>query len=234
VLSESKTNAKIGSMLPFQEYNIFEEPGLRTVGDHLFKWGLVMGVCKDIQISQWLTISQSMLKGCIIALDIILATNNGKGFVHQIIGAYAPWNPGGDETACNFWKDITTLCQDMHTSWTMGGDFNATVCSGKRASGGAEAHAQYHCFLREVNGLDIWSDYPERNRLDDWTSCGHDNPEGGSIIDCVVSSKPTLQGAKSRVTKCHGDLYPSQIIVLCLPKLHMHHLKCHTEITLFF
>jgi hypothetical protein len=50
VLSESKTNTRTSSSLPFSDYNIFEEPGIRTAGDHLYKWGLVMGVQKDIQI----------------------------------------------------------------------------------------------------------------------------------------------------------------------------------------
>ncbi|KAF8230450.1 hypothetical protein L208DRAFT_1281911, partial [Tricholoma matsutake] len=98
-----------------------------------------------------------------IVLDIVVAMSNGRGFMHQVIGAYAPWNPGGNETAHNFQEDITTLCQSMQTSWTMGGNLNTTICSSKRASGGAEAHTQYLCFLREANGHDIWSDYLERN-----------------------------------------------------------------------
>ena len=77
-----------------------------------------------------------------IALDIILATDNGKGFVHCIIGTYAPWNLGGSEVNHDFWKDITTFCQGTGTSWTMASDFNATVLTSERASGGAKAHAQ--------------------------------------------------------------------------------------------
>ncbi|KAF8231613.1 hypothetical protein L208DRAFT_1276116, partial [Tricholoma matsutake] len=77
MLSESKTNTKMSSSLPFSDYNIFEEPGIKTAGDHPYKWGLVMGIHKDIQISQRLTLSQDALVGCVIALDIVLAMNSG-------------------------------------------------------------------------------------------------------------------------------------------------------------
>ncbi|EDR05271.1 uncharacterized protein LACBIDRAFT_329992 [Laccaria bicolor S238N-H82] len=62
--------------------------------------------------------------------NFILYSLNGNG--HRIIGAYAPWNPGGTGDVHHFWNDIAQLCLSSPTSWTMAGDFNATVSSLKR------------------------------------------------------------------------------------------------------
>ncbi|KAJ7893412.1 hypothetical protein B0H14DRAFT_2334881, partial [Mycena olivaceomarginata] len=75
------------------------------------------------------------LKGRLLAVDVILPTESGRGFVHRMIGIYAPWDPGIntiDPNAREFWTDVTTFCRETRTSWTMSGDFNATVVSSER------------------------------------------------------------------------------------------------------
>ena len=51
VISETKTNQHHGNKLPTNKYNIFKEVGVRSTGFHTYKWGVVVGVWKDIQIS---------------------------------------------------------------------------------------------------------------------------------------------------------------------------------------
>ena len=110
VINETKTKSKIGGSLPFSDYDIYEEPGECAEGHHIFKWGVVVGVCKDIQVAQRLEITQRALKGRVIALDIILTTPDGRCFRHRFIGVYAPWNPGGVGDVSLFWHDMTSLC----------------------------------------------------------------------------------------------------------------------------
>ena len=53
----------MGSKLPRDDYNIFEETGVKTDNHHLYKWGMVVGVCKDLQISQQVPLSCVALTG---------------------------------------------------------------------------------------------------------------------------------------------------------------------------
>ncbi|KAJ7185758.1 hypothetical protein C8R46DRAFT_881675, partial [Mycena filopes] len=80
-------------------------------------------------------ITKASLKGRILAIDVILPTDAGRGFLHRIIGLYAPWDPGignVDLDAREFWADVTQLCKETRTSWSLGGDLNATVNSSER------------------------------------------------------------------------------------------------------
>ena len=72
-----------------------------------------------------------------IAIDLVLGTANGRGFIHRLVGAYAPWNPGGDEGG--FWSKITDIANDASYSWTLAGDVNATVASLECTGGGLDA-----------------------------------------------------------------------------------------------
>jgi hypothetical protein len=108
VISETKTNSKMGNKLPKDNYTIFEETGVKTDNHHLYKWGIVVGIQKDLQISQQVALSHPALKGRAIAIDFVLGTSQGRGFVHRFIGTYAPWNPGGTES--DFWTQITNIC----------------------------------------------------------------------------------------------------------------------------
>ena len=120
VIGETKTKAELNNSLPCSEYDIYEEAGERTENHHIFKWGIVMGICKDIQVAQRLEIKQKSLKGRVIALDIILPMADGRCLPHHIFGAYAPWNPGDEGDSKSFWNDDTTLQVNDNTvvdSW---------------------------------------------------------------------------------------------------------------------
>jgi hypothetical protein len=49
--------------LPCHDYDIYEEPGEPADNHHIFKWGVVVGVRKDIQVAQRVEITQKSLKG---------------------------------------------------------------------------------------------------------------------------------------------------------------------------
>ncbi|KAJ7693222.1 hypothetical protein B0H17DRAFT_1200045 [Mycena rosella] len=170
ILSESKTNLKIGPDLPNNDYTIFEEPGVQAENHHLYKWDVVLGIRK--------------------AVDIVLQTNNGKDFF-QSHRHLCPVDPGTPATS-NFWPELTKLCQSTTLSWTVGGDLNATVSAAGQASGGAKACAQFLLFLDHAAGHDIWTNYPDRNRNYDWTSRANPESTSGNIINRVVTSKRSL------------------------------------------
>jgi hypothetical protein len=208
VVNETKTRSKISKTLPFHDYDIYEESGEPADNHHIFKWGVVVGVRKDIQVAQRVEITQRSLKGRVVAIDIILPTLDGGCFGHRIIGAYAPWNPGGAGNVRLFWDDVAQLCLSSPTSWTMAGDFNATISSLERASGGADAREQYRRFIQIVDGHDLWSDNDERSRSRDWTCRGHGSQMEGNIIDRIVTSKLTLVDAGIFVADRHNDFIP--------------------------
>ncbi|KAJ7775226.1 hypothetical protein B0H14DRAFT_2631883 [Mycena olivaceomarginata] len=188
VLSESKDNSKTGPNLPNDDYNIFEEPGVQSDNFHTYKWGVAVGIRKNIQIAQRVAINAASLRGRVVAVDIVLPTTTGQGFVHRMIGAYAPWDPGTPDT-CEFWPDLTALVNSTTTSWSVAGDLNATVSASERASGGANARSQFIKFLNDVDAVDIWSNNPERNRHRDWTSRAGVGAPSGNIIDRIVTSR---------------------------------------------
>jgi hypothetical protein len=63
VITETKTNEKLSSKLPSLKYNIFEEEAVPQSHGKGHKWGVAVGVRKDIQISQRVPITKSSLKG---------------------------------------------------------------------------------------------------------------------------------------------------------------------------
>jgi hypothetical protein len=201
VLGETKTKSKLKDSLPSEDYDIYEEPGEQDESHHPVKWGIVVGVRKDIQIAQRLEIKHKSLKGRVIALDLVLPTSDGRCFPHRFVGVYAPWNPGDEGVSRSFWHDMTDICRSTPHAWTIAGDLNATVSRIEKASGGADARAQYLQFLTDTDAQDIWSNYPDRSRRMDWTCRGHysDGPiPEGSIIDRVATSRSSL---------CDSDIY---------------------------
>ena len=121
------------------------------------------------------------------------------------------WGRAGSAGAGNvrlFWDDVAQLCLSSPTSWTMAGDFNVTLSSLERASGGADAREQYRRFLQVVDGHDLWSDNDERSRARDWTCRGHGGHSEGSIIDRIATSRSTLVDAGIFVADQHNDFIP--------------------------
>ncbi|KAJ7110534.1 hypothetical protein C8R44DRAFT_883672 [Mycena epipterygia] len=133
-------------------------------------------------------------------------SNNGEDFIHRVIGAYAPWDPDLPTTS-DFWPELTNLCSKMTTSWTLGGDLNATISAAERASGRAEAHAQYLEFLQHAIGHNIWTNNPERNRTYDWTSHANKDSDKGNIIDHIVTSKRSYVDTEISVTDRFQDFF---------------------------
>jgi hypothetical protein len=210
VIGETKTQAELNNSLPCSEYDIYEEAGECAENHHIFKWGIVMGIRKDIQVAQRLEIKQKSLKGRVIALDIILPMADGRCLPHRIFGAYAPWNPGDEGDSKSFWNDMTQLCRSTTTPWSIAGDLNATVASFERHSGGTEARRQYLQFLQATESHDLWMNNPDRTRLNDWTcrSTREGCSSEGNIIDRVASSSSTLIDSEIYVTDRHDDWIP--------------------------
>ena len=169
VISETKTHDKVGKNLDTNEYNFFEETGVKMDNHHLYKWGLVVGVRKDIQVAQRLEIMPG-LKGRVVALDLVLGTDKGRGFLHRFIGTYAPWNPGTEVNDTGFWSELAKISNTAAHSWSVAGDLNASVSNTERASGGSDARRHFLHFLNATKGIDLWSDLkPQRSWLHDWT-----------------------------------------------------------------
>ena len=156
---------------------------------HLYKWGVVVGIRKDIQVAQRLQVTKE-LQGRVVALDLIIGTDAGKGFIHRFVGVYAPWNPGLENNETGFWNEVAKICNGAAFSWSIAGDLNATVSTTERASGGTDAKRHFLHFLDKTKGVDLWSHLkPDRSRLHDWTCKAHSNrSSAGNIIDRVVIS----------------------------------------------
>jgi hypothetical protein len=228
VLSETKTNSKLAHKLPQDSYNIFKEAGIPATGYHIFKWGLVIGVRKDIQISQQMDALHRALQGRVIALDIIVPSLCGHGFLHRLMGAYAPWDPGADPITKQFWPELTHICITARNGWTLAGDLNATISTSERSSGGSEARNQYRSFLMLTDAIDLWNKVPDRSRLHDWTCQGHRSEEGGSIIDRVASSQTSYMESEISAAKQQIDFVPftdHRAIVARLTLKHLHSTK---------
>jgi hypothetical protein len=126
----------------------------------------------------------------VVALDLVIGTNAGKGFVHRFVGVYAPWNPGSDTSDTSFWCEVTKICNQAAFSWSIAGDLNATISTTERASGGNDARRHFLNFLKRTKVVDLWASLkPDRSRANDWTCKAHSNRTSlGNIIDRVVVS----------------------------------------------
>lgn len=208
VITETKTNAPCSSKLAYTEYQIFEERGTAVTGHHLYKWGAALGIKKSITVSQRVPITHPALKGRLIAVDIVIPLESGSGFTHRILAAYAPWNVTDSSETALFWTEASKLCNNTPHSWTILGDLNATVTQAERKAGGSDARAHYLNFLRQSKGFDLWSNYPERSRLTDWTCKPRSSTEGGSIIDRIATSSDGYLDTEIFVADCHLDFVP--------------------------
>ncbi|KAJ7637992.1 hypothetical protein DFH06DRAFT_1138634 [Mycena polygramma] len=212
VITETKTNGKLSTKLPSSEYNVFEEEAIPMSHGKSHKWGVAVGIRKDVQNSQRIAITQASLRGRLLAIDVVLPTDTGSGFIHRVIGIYAPWDPGInniDPSAREFWSDVTSFCQNITTSWSMAGDYNATVASAERAADNSDARAQFTKFLVEARAHDLWSDVRNRDRRTCWTSRARGSNGGGNIIDRIVSSKCLLVDSEIGVADRYSDFVPS-------------------------
>ena len=166
---------KVGKKLNTNDYNFFEETGVKIENHHLYKWGVVIGIRKDIQVAQRLKISAA-LECQVVALDLVIRTDAGKGFIHRFIGVYAPWNPGLETNKTSFWNEVAKICNEAAHSWSIASDLNATVSLMEQESGGTNARRHFLHYLDRTIGVDLWSNLkPERSRLHNWTCKAHNN-----------------------------------------------------------
>ena len=208
VITETKTNSSGSSKMSYSDYQFFEERGTPSIGHHLFKWGVILGVKKGIMVSQRVPINHPALAGRLIAVDIVIPLDTGQGFIHRVFAIYAPWDVGDNADTAAFWHEASKLCLSTPSSWTLLGDLNATVTHTERKSGGSDARTHFNNFLRLSKGLDLWSNYPERSRFNDWTCKPRTSTDGGSIIDRIVTSSDCLVDSEICVADGHLDFVP--------------------------
>ncbi|KAF5380096.1 hypothetical protein D9615_006221 [Tricholomella constricta] len=191
VISETKTRSNAGSQLQVSNYEIFDENGVQCAASNRGKWGIVLGVRKDIQVVSRIPIIYDALRGRVAVVDIIIPSATAP-FIHRIFAVYAPCDPNVDRLSRDFWPNITSMVQSSPTSWSLLGDLNATISASERASDNVHARRLYNKFLCDTSGTDFWQLYPDRNRFMDWTCRAWKSTEGGNIIDRIVSSSCSL------------------------------------------
>jgi hypothetical protein len=129
-------------------------------------------------------------------LDLIIPTTHNVAFPHRFIGIYAPWDPGGsDNDEHLFWPEITRLCSEAKFSWSMSGDFNATLSHLESTSNNpsiSSAHLQYSQFLQLTDAVDVWSSQPNTTASSSFYTCKTQltalSQPTFSIIDRVAAS----------------------------------------------
>ncbi|KAJ7637444.1 hypothetical protein B0H17DRAFT_1217100 [Mycena rosella] len=172
---------------------------------HLFKSGVVVGIRKNIQVAQHVSVTDSKLRGRVVAVDTIVPTTSSGGFTIRVFGVYAPWDPGSDE-ARTFWPALTTLVNSTTTPWTIAGDLNVTISAMNAPT--RQRSCDLLQFLHDVDGHDIWSNHPDRNRNNDWTSGASAKATSGNIIDRVVTSNRQYVDGEISVANRSQDFVP--------------------------
>lgn len=190
-ISETKTRSNAGSKLPISNYEIFEENGV-PCSAHRGKWGIVLGVRKDIQVISRINLTHDTFRGRVVVTDVVIPCSDSSSFSHRIFAVYAPCDPGLDELSRDFWPHLTDLVRLTKTSWSLFGDLNATVSSAERASDNLLARRHLLNFLNLTSGTDLWQNTPDCNRFINWTSRAWHSQDGGNIIDRVITSSQNL------------------------------------------
>jgi len=195
VIGETKSANEVGSRLQLPGYDSFENPG-RQNGRKSGKWGVIVAVRRGVLTVQRLSIADT-LRGRAVALDLTIPTTNNIAFPHRFIGVYAPWNPGGtDEDEHLFWPEITRLCSEAKFSWSLSGDFNATLSHSESTSTNfsiSPARLQYSQFLQLTDAVDVWSSQPNTTASSSFYTCRSQltalSEPTFSIIDHVATSR---------------------------------------------
>ena len=173
VIGETKSANEVGSRLKLPGYDSYENPG-RQSGRKTGKWGVIVAVRRGVLTVQRL-LTADPLRGRAVALDLTIPTTNNVAFPHRFIGVYAPWNPGGtDDEEHLFWPEITRLCSDAKYSWSLSGDFNATLSHFESTSTNfsiSPARLQYSQFLQLTDAVDVWHSQPNTIASSSFYTC---------------------------------------------------------------
>lgn len=188
VINEMKSPLSAAHCLHLRDYNAFESSGVPASRGTSSKWGVIIGVKRNISAQQ-LQIDPC-LRGRAVVVDIVVPSSLGRGFAHRLIGVYAPWDPGLDMAVMRvFWSQIAELCASSPHSWSLYGDCNATMSDCEVTTISPHRLANHECFqefLCRTRGVDLWSGRMDCHALDLFTCQG--TGTGKSIIDRVVHS----------------------------------------------
>jgi len=192
-LLETKSTFPVAHRIRASDYLTFESPGLPIAHQRSGRCGVVVGVRRTL--ASTLVDIPHILNGRVVAVDVILPITSGGGVSHRFIGLYAPWDPGIDDfLLSDFWENIRDLTRQIG-SWTIVGDFNATVSAAESSNPTAHTSINsqaFQAFLSTVDGCDAWSLYPERHFSTEYTCHAG---SGLSIIDRTLFSRAgSLQG----------------------------------------
>lgn len=213
VLGETKNSEPVSSRLELGEYDLHENPGRPLNARGKGKWGVIVGIRRGLFNVQPVTLSDH-LRGRAVALDLTIPTDHNRGFRHRLIGVYAPWNPGGNLESENlFWPEVTGLCNTASYSWSIHGDFNATLLTTESTSTSLDisiSRIVYSNFLQSTNGVDLWKTQPGCDVTRQYThrtrqSSTTQGPTYSIIDRSAVSRIGTLAGSISILT----DFIPS-------------------------
>jgi hypothetical protein len=84
-ITETKTMSNAGSGLPIINYKIFEENSVQCAETQCGKWGIVLGVCKDIQVVSCIPLVHAFLKGRVAVVDVVIPSTASLLFTHLAI-----------------------------------------------------------------------------------------------------------------------------------------------------
>ena len=118
-LSETKTRTNAASNLQVSNYEVFEEKAVPCASPStLAKWGIILGVRKDVQIVARVPLNLEPLKGRVVCVDVVVSSlsSSSTSFIHRVFAVYAPCDPGADNLSLNFWPCLTDMVQDTKTS----------------------------------------------------------------------------------------------------------------------
>ena len=203
IIGETKSVHHVSSHLTMSDYDFHENSGQPVIGAcNCRKWGVIVGVRQGLFNVQPVQLHSS-LNGHVVALDLIIPTTQSGGFTHCLIGIYAPWDPGIHQDN-NFWHSLSTLCSSSPFSWSIHGDFNATLSFMESSSITPQvdnSHHAYSDFLQEMNGLDLWQSQPDFSLQHSFTYQACQCPPHQqnplliqSTIDCVAMSQHGVTG----------------------------------------
>ncbi|KAK1229491.1 hypothetical protein PQX77_007441 [Marasmius sp. AFHP31] len=193
VVCETKSSHTLQSQVCIKGYKVFESTG-RKVNRKQVKWGVAIGVNTSLQ-GTMVPVHDS-LAGRVVAVDVIIPTDNGRGFRHRLIGLYAPYDPGiadALQTLRSFWGSVREICTTASHSWSIIGDFNATLSNmewGDHLAHDGLSRRAYREFLNASMGRNVWSLQGNNNaREDGHTYQAFSLERCCSIIDRCVSSQ---------------------------------------------
>ena len=84
----------------------------------------------------------------------------------------------------DFWHALSALCSSSPFSWSLHGNFNATLSFAESSSTAPQvdnSHQDYSAFLQETNGLDLWWSQPDYSLQCSFTYNSSSHPKVGAL-----------------------------------------------------